>query len=408
MKRIIVCMDGTWQSLNQPRLTNIGIIARSVAHKETREDGSTVQQTVIYTHGVGSSMGALARRGFFGSLSYAINRLGGGAFGEGLEDGILDTYLRLAFDYEDGDEIYIFGFSRGAFAARRLAGLINTAGIVSRRFTEKARDAFRLYYSAPGDDESDEKKREHAEKAAQFRCDYGKGTRNPDGTRRATSEPPPIKYIGVFDTVAQRGLAEVIASMTPWVEPARYSFVNNRIGANVENARHAVAIDEARIGFPAALWEDLDEGNKRLGRRGYEQRWFVGTHGDIGGGESNVALSASALKWIAEGAIAAGLRFYATHGDDESPLSQTLREAGYESPITRPPFAKAWMPIHYPFRTRRIWREREKPTRVEAEFLLDEGVFKRATAPKLRPRYSPSPLRPFRNVLKEWEKERGA
>lgn len=405
MKRIIVCMDGTWQSLHQPRLTNIGIIARSIAHKETRDDATEVHQTVIYTHGVGSSMGALAQRGFFGSISYAINRFGGGAFGEGLEDGILDTYLRLAFDYEDGDEIYIFGFSRGAFAARRLAGLINTAGIVSRRHTEKALEGFRLYYNAPGDDATDEKKREHAEKAAKFRLDYGKGSRRDDGTRLASSEVPRIKYLGVFDTVAQRGLAEVVASMTPWTEPNRFSFVNNRICANVDNARHAVAIDEARIGFPASLWESLEDDNKRVGRRAYEQRWFVGTHGDIGGGEANVALSAVALKWIVEGAQKAGLRFYATYGDDESPLDKTLREAGYESPISRPRLDKAWMPLHYPFRIRRIWREKGKPTRIDAEFLLDEAVFKRATAEKLRPRYLPSPLRPFRTVLKEWTKE---
>lgn len=405
MKRIIVCMDGTWQSLNQPQLTNIGIIARSIAHKETRADGSEVHQTVIYTHGVGSSMGALAQRGFFESISYALNRLFGGAFGEGLEDGILDTYLRLAFDYEEGDEIYIFGFSRGAFAARRLSGFINTAGIVSRRHTDKAREGFRLYYSAPGEDATDEQRREHAAAAAKFRMDYGKGARNEDGTRRATADVPPIKFLGVFDTVAQRGLAQVIASITPWTETRRFSFVNQRISKNVENARHAVAIDEARIGFPCSLWEDLDDDNKRVGRRAFEQRWFVGTHGDVGGGEKNTALSAGALKWVAEGAAAAGLRFYATYGDDESPLDAALRSAGFDSPISRPSFGKAIMPLNYPWRARRIWRQKIKPTRVEAEFLLDESVFKRSGAEKLRPRYLPASLRPFRTAFKDWLKD---
>lgn len=408
MKRIIVCMDGTWQSLNQPQLTNIGVIARSVAHKETRADGSEVHQTVIYTHGVGSSMGALARRGFFGSLSYAINRMSGGAFGEGLEDGILDTYLRLAFDYEEGDEIYIFGFSRGAFAARRLAGFINTAGIVSRRYTHMARDGFRLYYSAPGDDATDEQKRAHAEDAAKFRTAYGKGARNADGTRRASSQVPPIKFLGVFDTVEQRGASEVLASLTPWRERRRYGFVNRRVCPNVENARHAVAIDESRIGFPASLWEDIDDDNKRIGRRAYQQLWFIGSHGDVGGGEKNGQLSAGALKWIVEGARDAGLRFYATYGDDESPLDERLREAGFESPISRPPLSKAWMLLHYPFRPRRIWRSREKPTRTDAEMMLDQAVLRRFFADKLRPRYQPGPLRPFRNALKEWHKDHRA
>ncbi|HYD89056.1 MAG TPA: DUF2235 domain-containing protein [Vitreimonas sp.] len=402
MKRIVVCMDGTWQSLHQQNLTNIGIIARSVAHKETRDDGAMIHQTVIYTHGVGSSIGALAKRGFLEEVSYTFNRLAGGAFGEGLEDGIVDTYLRLAFDYEAGDEIYIFGFSRGAFAARRLAGLINTAGIVSRRHTDKAREGFRLYYRAPGDDATDEQKRAHAEEAAQFRRLYGKGERNPDGTRRQTTDAPRIKYLGVFDTVAQRGFAEVVASMTPWHEKRRFSFVNNRVCPNVDNARHAVAIDECRIGFPCSLWEGLDDDNKRLGRRAYEQRWFIGTHGDVGGGESS-NLSAAALKWITEGAAQAGLRFYATYGEDESPLNEALRNAGYDAPISRPKMSKAWQPVHYPLRPRRIWRDKERPTRTDAELLLDEYVFHRTAVP--RPRYRPSPLKPFQPALKEWLKE---
>lgn len=401
MKRIIVCMDGTWQSLHQPNLTNIGIIARSIAHKETREDGSIVHQTVIYTRGVGSSMGALAQRSFVEEASYAFNRLAGGAFGQGLEDGILDTYLRLAFDYEAGDEIFIFGFSRGAFAARRLAGMINTAGIVSRRHTDKARDGFRIYYSTPRDDACDEDKKKHAEEAAEFRRLYGKGERNDDGTRRQSSDVPPIKYLGVFDTVGQRGLGEVLASMTPWTEKRRYTFVNNRMCRNVEKARHAVAIDEARIGFPCLLWDDLDDANRRAGRRAFEQRWFIGSHGDIGGGGS-AKLSAAALKWISEGAVAAGLRFYATYGEDESPLTAALRQAGYDAPISRPRLSKAWQPINYPFRARRIWAGKEKPTRTEAEMLLDETVFQRASADDYRPRYRPGPLKPFRPAFKEW------
>src|SRR5690606_4624853 len=146
----------TWQTLHQPKLTNIGILARSIAHKETLPDGSYIHQTVIYTHGVGSTLGALSDRSFLEAASASFNRLAGGAFGEGLEDGILDTYLRLAFVYEAGDDIYIFGFSRGAYAARRLVGMINTAGVVSRRFTHKAREAFRLYYSAPPDSAPEE------------------------------------------------------------------------------------------------------------------------------------------------------------------------------------------------------------------------------------------------------------
>jgi uncharacterized protein (DUF2235 family) len=406
MKRIVICMDGTWQSLSQERLTNIGILARSVAHKKTEADGSFVHQTVIYTQGVGSSTGAIAQRTFFQQASSTFNRIAGGAFGEGLEDAILDTYLRLAFDYEDGDQIYIFGFSRGAFAARRLSGLVNTAGIVSRRYTHKARDAFRLYYDKPNDHATDEQKQEHEREAAQFRMLYGKGARNADGSRRQTDDVPPIAYIGVFDTVAQRGLGDVIASFTPWHEKEKFRFKNYRVSPNVQNARHAVAVDEARLGFPALLWDGIEEDNARFGRMAYQQRWFVGTHGDIGGGDDS-KLSALALKWVAEGARDAGLRFYATHGDDRSPLDDALADSGlcFDAAISRPRFIKAIQPMNFPWRGRKIWTRREKPSLQDAQLYLDASVWQRASAEHVRPRYRPPSLKPFSKALKEWPRD---
>lgn len=417
MKRIIVCMDGTWQSLSQDKLTNIGLISRSIAHKETvrneKGDVEYIHQTVIYTHGVGSNIGALAKRGFFGEVMARFNRLAGGVFGEGLEDGIVDAYLRLAFNYEEGDEIYIFGFSRGAFAARRLAGLINTSGIVSRRHVDKAWMAYRLYHNAPGAGASEEKLRAHEEEARQFRRLYGKGGRNPDGTRVERDEPPPITFLGVFDTVIQRGLADLLATATPWGR-RRYQFRNLEVCPNVLSARHAVAVDESRMAFPPTLWEGLDEANERARRRPgadqtrdyFQQRWFVGTHGDVGGGVGS-KLSALTLKWMAEGAAAMGLRFYATYGDDRSPMDEALQEAGlaFDAPISRPPFWKMFTPINLPAPPRRIWRDKRQPTAQDLRAHLDQTVLQRAAADHVRPRYNPAPLRPFRKALREWRKE---
>ncbi|MGE0740008.1 MAG: DUF2235 domain-containing protein [Hyphomonadaceae bacterium] len=404
MKRIVICMDGTWQSLNQDDLTNIGVIARAVAHKETRPDGSFVHQTVIYAQGVGSFTGALTKRTLLQEASYRFTRLTGGALGEGLEDGVLDTYLRLAFDYEEGDEIFIFGFSRGAFAARRLSGLINTAGIVSRRYTHMARDGFRLYYDKPRDGAPPEKIAEHDRAARQFRMLYGKGGRNEDGTRRQSDGVPPIKFLGVFDTVAQRGIGDIIASFTPWGSGHRFKFKNYRVSPNVENARHAVALDENRVGFPVRLWDGIEEDNAKLGRRAYAQRWFIGTHGDIGGGGGS-EISALALKWMCEGARDAGLRFYNTYGDDKSPLDEKLAEVGlcFDRKISRMSFWKAIQPINYPWRTRKLWTKRERPSPQDLDAHLDPSVMLRVRADYVRPRYLPSPLRPFRKALKEWQ-----
>ena len=195
MKRIVICMDGTWQTLDQERPTNIGIIARSIAHKETIADPrggeKYIQQTVLYTQGVGSTMGTFPGAGFFDRFNAEVTRAIGGAFGVGLEESVLNTYLRLAFNYEDGDQIYLFGFSRGAYAARRLSGFINTAGIVSRRHTDQALKGFQLYQSKPRDGATAEQHQEHEAKALEFRRAYGKGARNEDGTRRAVDAPPP-------------------------------------------------------------------------------------------------------------------------------------------------------------------------------------------------------------------------
>lgn len=401
MKRIIICMDGTWQTLNQDKLTNIAILARSVAHKETLPDGQYIHQHVIYSQGVGSSVSALEKSGFFGNFVHRTIRIFGGAFGEGLEDLIVETYLRLAFDYEEGDEIYIFGFSRGAFAARRLAGYINVAGIVSRRHAERAREGFRLYYRQPRDDASDAEKAEHAEQARLFRIRYGKGTRSQTGEREPLETPPPIAFLGVFDTVAQRGAWEVFQSFLATTNKDRHRFKNRRVAANVLAARHAVAVDECRAGFPVTLWDDLPARNEVAGHEAFQQRWFVGYHGDIGGGGCQ-ELSAWALKWIAEGASSHGLRFYETYGADSSPLAEAVEKASIEARPDKPTFMRSFSLMNWPIRQRQIWprgrsSRRDPPSAEELGALFDSAVIQRASRRELK--YRPGSLRPYRKAF---------
>lgn len=403
MKRIVVCLDGTWQTLSQSDITNIGIIARSTAHKETRPDGSHIYQNVIYAQGVGSTIGSMISRDIAGRAFVSFTRMLGGAFGEGLDDLILDTFLRLCFDYEDGDEIYMFGFSRGAFAARRLSGMINSIGIVSRLHTDKAVDGYKLYLSMPHDQADDSEKREFAEACRRFRLSYGKGRRRPDGTREAIEAVPPIKYLGIFDTVAQRGVHEVIASFTPWHDSRRFRFANYRVAANVQQARHACAVDENRLGFPPLLWDDIDEANAQRGAPdAIQQRWFAGQHGDIGGGIGS-KLSPVALKWIADGAIAAGLRFYGSYGKDHSPIDDALAEAGLalQSRISRPAFWDGLEPFNYGWRGRKIWNNKAAPTTQDLMKYLHPSVLERAHQRK--PRYHPAPLRPFNKLMRDWK-----
>jgi uncharacterized protein (DUF2235 family) len=405
MKRFVICFDGTWQKLRQPKPTNIAIIAQSIAHTHTLEDGTKIPQIVIYSQGVGSNIDALGKDGFMDGFTEYLNKMLGGVFGEGIEDNIVDTYLRLAFNYEAGDEIYVFGFSRGAFCARSFAGLINTAGIVSRRHADKAWDAFRLYRSRPGPKATQFQKEDYERTRRGFMLLYGKGARAADGTRIKTDEAPKVTYLGIFDTVGQRGMPSALGGFAIALNKS-FGFHDMRIGDNVLAARHAVAIDENRLGFPPTLWEGVDEANQRphcMGRRSYQQHWFVGTHGDIGGGEGS-PLSAAPLKWVAEGAAACGLRFYATYGEDESPLNNAVREAGlvFKGQISRPKFWDSLSPMNYPLNPRRIWVSKLRKAAPSEDFaanVLDPSVALRAAAADLRPRYRPTPLKPFRSIL---------
>ncbi|MEQ1492688.1 MAG: DUF2235 domain-containing protein, partial [Terricaulis sp.] len=395
MKRLIVCLDGTWQTLEQTNITNIAIIARSITHAEQRPGQDTIQQIVIYSQGVGATTDALARTSLMGKASRDLTRLAGGAFGEGLEDMLLDTYVRLAFNYEPGDEIYVFGFSRGAFIARSLVGLIDAVGIVSRRFVDLAWEGFRIYRARPREGAAQEEFEAHAREAREFRRQYGKGRRDAQGARIQSDDAPPITYMGIFDTVGQRGAPGV--SWLSKLVNRRYGFHNLKPCANVMAARHAVAIDECRLGFPPTLWTDLDEANARVGRKAFEQRWFVGMHGDVGGGVGS-PLSATPLRWVVEGAQAMGLKLYDT---EESPYLQAMKQAGlsFDSAIKRPGLLKSLSPMNIPLRTRRIWSKRQAPSEADAEDNFHPSVAYRVALQNLRPRYRPPPIRPFRKAL---------
>jgi uncharacterized protein (DUF2235 family) len=305
----------------------------------------------------------------------------------------------------------MFGFSRGAFAVRRLAGVINTTGIVSRRFVNKAWEGFKIYHDKPGDKATQEEMLDHAAKALEFRQSYGKGGRNPDGSRFTIDTPPPIEYLGVFDTVMQRGMGQVLDAMFPALG-ARYRFKNLHVCPNVVSARHAMAIDEHRRGFPPTPWEGLDEANQKarsingdLGYDPFQQRWFVGMHGDVGGGDGS-PLAAATLKWITDGAAKRGLRFYGKHGEDASPMEAEMERAGPElhrAPIGRPKFVDGLVkPQNWPGRARRIWSDRHKrPAPDDLVLYFDDTVLRRYGDKDMRPRYKPDALKPFRDAIKE-------
>lgn len=270
MQRLVVCCDGTWSSADRERdgeraPTNIPRLAEAVA----RADSPDAAQRVYYGPGVGSD----------GNWLY---RWFAGATGWGLSDNLKDAYRFVVEHYEPGDELYLFGYSRGAFTVRSLAGMIYNAGVLRREFADRVDTAFDLYKSRS------RHKRSDAAEAVGFR------------RRFAWEDRTPIRFIGVWDTVGALGNPLLLHS-SPLSR--RVQFHDTRLGPTVRCAFHALAIDEQRRHFKATRWRRHSEAREQT----MEQRWFVGAHADVGGGNRNEGLSDLTLDWMVRQARRCGL-----------------------------------------------------------------------------------------------------
>ncbi len=299
MKRIAIFIDGTWNRPDAEHPTNVVRLSRCLFGSDV--DGNT--QQVIYSPGVGSGTGS-------NWVGKKLDRILGGALGWGLTNIIEDAYRNLVFAYEPGDEIYIFGFSRGGFAARSLAGLIRSCGIPPRRHLNRIPQAIARYVSRDADTKPDDPS------SYLFREDFAPYTatsasefkwRRDRGATEAINLS--ITYLGIWDTVKALGLPKFVPGAAHF--NAKYEFHDADLSRSVSAARHAIAIDERRKTFPSSPWANLDRLNSDadpVKGPDYAQQWFPGNHGSIGGGGARVGLSSVALLWIAQGAERAGLR----------------------------------------------------------------------------------------------------
>jgi uncharacterized protein (DUF2235 family) len=274
MKRLVVCCDGTW---NRPdhvdrgvaAPTNVAKLALAVADR----DADGVEQVLHYEAGVGT------RRS---------ERLLGGGFGYGLSRNVLDAYRFLVDAYEPGDQLFLLGFSRGAYTARSVAGLIRNAGILRRDERGRIDQAYALYRDPHRDTEPS------GIASELFRRSYAYGE-------------TPIDFIGVWDTVGALGIP--IDGFRPPLLSRMWSFHDTRLSRVVRHAYHAVAIDERRAPFRPTLWERAENAGDQV----LEQTWFAGVHCDVGGGYRDPELSEITLLWMAERARGCGLAFAPDH-----------------------------------------------------------------------------------------------
>jgi len=274
VKRLIVCCDGTW---NRPDEVSHGVAAPTnvakVALALADEDGDRREQLLHYETGVGT------RRG---------ERFAGGAFGVGLSRNVQDGYRFLVDNYEPGDKLYFFGFSRGAYTARSLAGLVRNSGILRPEARDRIGAAYALYRrpdrdSVPSGIAAELFRRSHS---------YGETY---------------IDFVGVWDTVGALGIP--IDGFRPPLLSRLWTFHDTTLSRYVLNAFHALAIDERRRPFRPTLWEQKPDAEGQT----LEQVWFAGVHSDVGGGYPDTGLSEIPLLWMVEKARDCGLAFKPDH-----------------------------------------------------------------------------------------------
>lgn len=291
MKRLVLCFDGTWNAIADPKtVTNVVRLANMVTVSTT--DGT--DQISYYNSGVGSGG--------------PLDRFLGGAFGAGLKSNVKRGLAFLALNYEEGDEIYLFGFSRGAYTARALAGIVGAAGIpldISR--TELHWQLYQRFAKLRPKERKLKRKGNSPEleavekEMATIRQQLHDLSRNED-------KPVPITCVGVWDTVGSYGVPGGFSGLshafTYWVR----GFRDTQIGKAVKLGLHAVAIDEMRRPFSPTFWT-LRPG-MALQAQEVEQMWFPGVHSNVGGGYDRTGLSDMALAWmIARVAEKTGLEF---------------------------------------------------------------------------------------------------
>jgi uncharacterized protein (DUF2235 family) len=253
-------------------------------------------------------------------LGTTWRKIAGNIFGMGMSKNIQQCYRFIFDNYEAGDKIYLFGFSRGAATVRSLSGFIHHFGILPQSRPELIKKAYTIYKSLSSDEKISEKERN--EPALDF---VGKNhTMWTD-----------IEFMGCFDTVAALGMSQFPAmdKYIDEIEFFKHKFHNFHLSRSVIRAYHALAIDDERKTFHPILWTGQDEDKKSAGQR-VTQVWFCGMHTDVGGGYKEQDLSNIPLVWMLEKATKYGLRLYIpncpkTITEDANGLMHNSREGGF-------------------------------------------------------------------------------
>lgn len=273
MANLIVCMDGTWNGIDDVFVTNVKKIYDLLDGETKRLNKNYPEETQFkyYHPGVGSE-------------GTYFEKITGGAIASGIESIIKSSYAWLGRNYRKGDKIYIFGFSRGAFAGTILSDLIIKVGLLDLSYNSLEKDIW---------DKTDKIYSIYSDGNFKFSQDFI--------FHQFTSGENEIEFLGVFDTV-EAYIGNYIELGSKILSKPNHKKSNKRLLGNdfkiskhILNARHALALDEKRIPFTPLVWKDICENDERV-----KQIWFSGVHCDIGGGYENTNLSDITLKWMVD------------------------------------------------------------------------------------------------------------
>ncbi len=282
MANLIVCCDGTWNTEDQTDGNGLPI-PTNVAKLHNALDRTPGNGQKSYYHpGVGTYSSWIANKW-------------GGITGAGLIENVKSAYRWIARNYQPGDQIFLFGFSRGAYTARATAGMIARGGLVNLAAFDTSEASIRSVIGAV------------------FKADTA-GLPRPFGREMyfdwptSAAEPQtPIHFVGVWDTVGSLGVPADVPVISWFTRRWRAQFHNQMLSPKVRNARHAMALDEHRANFMPTFWEPSPSGSDNS----LVQLWFPGVHADVGGGYGECGLSDGALKWMIDEATACGAKFHA-------------------------------------------------------------------------------------------------
>jgi uncharacterized protein (DUF2235 family) len=277
-KRLALFLDGTWNQVSD----NTNVWRFRALFSPIGSDGC--EQRAYYSTGLGTKFGEKVR---------------GGMFGSGIDDAIISAFEWLIENYQPGDEIFIFGFSRGAYTARSLSGFISKCGLLQSGAPLGVNQLFKRF------------RRADAKTIRTLITEQGSGDKTDvsfeDAWVLKFSQAVPIRFIAVFDTVGALGVPFPVIRR---LKGSAYPFLNTGLRQNNEFAFHALAVDEHRKAFRPTLWTNEGAtGAKPRPIERTEQRWFVGAHANVGGGYFDDPLAQLPFKWLESNAATLGLTF---------------------------------------------------------------------------------------------------